>query len=185
MATANSTQFVSEVIKNPDYKNFIKSLLEETVKEQLKTFAVEVSNLKEQVSKLKDEIDELKGEHHELACKNEKLASATSNNERITQQLAHTLTARSLAIEDLQQYTRRNCILVTGVPEVQGDENTDEIIMELANEKMNIPLKEDDLDRSHRIGRPTIGKPRAIVVKFARYNMRQKFMTNREQKVHD
>ena len=94
--------------------------------------------------------------------------------------LLESLKKRAVTIEDLQQYTRRNCLIVTGVPE-EKDENTDLKIVNLAKENMSIPLEETDLDRSHRIGKPNEGKTRPIVVKFVRHNVRQHFIKNRKK----
>ena len=75
-----------------------------------------------------------------------------------------------MVLEDLQQYSRRNCVLVTGVPE-EKDENTDELIKHLSTDKLEVPLADEDIDRSHRVGKPkTKGKARAIIVKFTRHN---------------
>ena len=83
-------------------------------------------------------------------------------------------------VEELQQYTRRNCLLVTGIPESTG-ENTDVLIQELARDKMKFELKEYDIDRTHRTGQSYNGKPRAIAVKFTRYTTRNNFMKHRKQ----
>jgi uncharacterized protein YoxC len=178
--TTSSSNFVLEVINNEQFKDCIKSLMKESLREELKEINREVNTLKEEVSKLRDEVDELKGSNHELQCKTDKLTQADMQRHMYTSSLANQLHARSQTIEDLQQYTRRNCVLVTGVPE-KTDEKTDAEIIKIANDKMKLPLTEEDLDRSHRIGRARAGKPRSIVVKFARYNVRNKFITNRRE----
>ena len=85
-----------------------------------------------------------------------------------------------MVLEDLQRYSRRNCILVTGVPEEKG-ENTDKLVMALSNNKLEVPLNREDTDRSHRVGRPKAGgKARAIIVKFTRHNKKTEIMKAEE-----
>ena len=79
-------------------------------------------------------------------------------------------------VDDMEQYTRRNCLKITGVPEEPND-NTDVLVMNVIN---NFVLKEKeekitikDISRSHRVGksRPK-NRPRDIIVKFVSYRDR-------------
>ena len=80
-----------------------------------------------------------------------------------------------------EQYSRRNCILIHGVTETHG-ENTDGISLRTINEHLELELREKELDRTHRIGNPKSGnkRPRPIIVKFARYNIRRKVFVNKK-----
>ena len=65
--------------------------------------------------------------------------------------------------------------------EIEKDgEDTDAIVMDTAR-KLNVPLDEKQIGRSHRVGRRVPGKPRAIIVKFTSYNMRRKFYQARKR----
>ena len=50
-----------------------------------------------------------------------------------------------------EQYSRRNCILIHGVDEVEG-EHTDELSIKVIEEHMNQIIKPEAIDRSHRLG---------------------------------
>ena len=80
-------------------------------------------------------------------------------------------------IDELEQYSRRNCLIFTGIPE-KDEEKTDEIIFDIAKKQLNIELQNSDIDRSHRIPggprRRDNEKPRNIVVKFSTYNARRR-----------
>ena len=52
-------------------------------------------------------------------------------------------------IDDLEMYSRRDCIRVAGVSEDRAD--TDDAIMDIAN-KLQIPIKREDISVSHRVG---------------------------------
>ena len=90
----------------------------------------------------------------------------------------------SSEIDDLEQYSQRNCLVLHGVNE-RNDENTNEIIIKTFSEELGVEIKEDDLDRSHRLGKPKRkdNKPRPVIVKFARYIVRREiFMKKRKLK---
>ena len=81
------------------------------------------------------------------------------------------------AAETAEQYSRRNCLRVSGIVE-HATEDTDAIVLEVAGAiDAGIPLNE--IDRSHRVGRPSAGKTRDIIVKFSTFRARQKLYTAR------
>ena len=85
-------------------------------------------------------------------------------------------------IDDLEQYSRRNCLVLHGVNESK-EENTNEIIIKTFSEEIGVEIKEDDLDRSHRLGKPKRkdNKPWPIIVKFARYAVRREIFMNKRK----
>lgn len=106
-----------------------------------------------------------------------------------------------------EQYSRRNCLRFYGVPE-STNENTDDLIREIVNDKLKIPINNGDIERSHRISfkkkegayaqegvktrsstrtatpNPKDSKdpsPRPIIVKFVSYRMRRSIILNRRE----
>ena len=60
-----------------------------------------------------------------------------------------------------------------------NDENTDNLVLKTMNEKLDVDIREIEIDRSHRIGRKKDGqRPRPIIVKLTRYNTRRKVFAN-------
>ena len=87
-------------------------------------------------------------------------------------------------MERQEQYFRRNCILIHGIKE-EKNESTDDRVLKLFREKLNEDVLLVDLDRTHRIGkkRDSSRKPRPVIIKFARSNIREKvFRSNRKPK---
>lgn len=83
-------------------------------------------------------------------------------------------------LEESEQYSRRTCLKISGVPE-QQNENTDNVIVDLAR-AMNVDIKSEDLSRSHRL--PTRNKrkkDRDLVVRFVTYNKRNDFLIARKK----
>ena len=56
-------------------------------------------------------------------------------------------------VESLEQYTRRNCLLVHGIPEEQG-QSTGSILLNAINEHLEEELTDVDIERTHRVGKP-------------------------------
>ncbi|PIK42452.1 putative cytochrome P450 2J5 [Apostichopus japonicus] len=95
-------------------------------------------------------------------------------------QLRRDLTATQDSADRQEQYSRRNCLRIQGIPESPG-ESTDELVINLATEKLNVTLTPGEIDRSHRISpRPRANnianatRPRAIIVKLTSYNTRDR-----------
>jgi hypothetical protein len=86
---------------------------------------------------------------------------------------------KAMVLESQLQYSRRNCLIVTGVRETKG-ENTDEVIKSFAASKLGVTVEDMDIDRTHRLGKPGM-KPRPIIVKLTRYNTRLKIMKERRK----
>ncbi|CAB3977631.1 Hypothetical predicted protein [Paramuricea clavata] len=144
IAEALSSIFVDLVIKSEE---FINVVTEKLVKDE---------NIIESVKCLQDK-------YSELNAKLEKLVADLENNQ--LKQIDE--------LDSINQYGRRNCILIHGAAEVKG-EDTDNIAVNLFNTKLNIPINKSDLDRSHRLNtkKRNQSRPQPIIVKFSSYNKR-------------
>lgn len=81
-------------------------------------------------------------------------------------------------VDDLEQYSRRNIVRISGVPETQG-EDTDALAIQLAN-AMGYDLQPEEIDRSHRVGRMDQAKgPRPLLVKMATYKGKRALTSRR------
>ena len=85
-------------------------------------------------------------------------------------------------IERQEQYSRRNCIIIHGL---KGEKNksTNDKVVKLFREELNEDVLFADLDRTHRIGKKkdSSSKPRPVIVKFVRYNIREKEKNSKEK----
>ena len=77
--------------------------------------------------------------------------------------------------DNQEQYSWRNCLLIHGLPKTTLENTNDLVIREFKNE-MDIKIFSDDIDRSQRIGeqKDDPNKVRPVIVKFTRYNDRNK-----------
>ena len=86
------------------------------------------------------------------------------------------------AYDQLEQYGRRECLEIKGIPETK-DENTDRIVINLAS-KMGVQMNESDISVSHRNPNPKADRSSnstgpAIIVKFTRRNTRDQLFKSR------
>ena len=85
----------------------------------------------------------------EIKKKYEKINKLEKNIENLVEKQK----SLSTEIDDLEQYLRRNCLVLHGVNE-SNDENTDQILIKTFFEELGVEINDDDLDRSHRLGKP-------------------------------
>ena len=76
----------------------------------------------------------------------------------------------SVQVDEQEQYSRRNCLLIHGVEENQN-EDTDTFSINIINEHLGLDIQPSDIDRTHRIGNKnkTRKKGRATIIKLTRY----------------
>ena len=107
------------------------------------------------------------------------MAAAVAKKDEEIAALKEEIGKLSEQINDLEQYSRRQCLNFSGIPE-QHNENTDKLIIEIAK-SAGVNVKPDDIDVSHRIGKPKAGKPRAIIAKFQSFSKRQEMYGARRE----
>lgn len=87
-------------------------------------------------------------------------------------------------VDDLEQYGRRQCLRIYGVPPKEGETSDDvrkEVLGIVRDANMNIP--ENFVDRAHRIGKEVVKdgvKKQAIIVRFNNFHYRTLFYRARK-----
>ena len=79
-------------------------------------------------------------------------------------------------LDDPEQYSRRNCLLIHGVEE-KPNENLENVVMDILDNKLPAGVLEKEITRTHRIGRKSTdkgNKHRPIIIKFLSYRQRKK-----------
>ncbi|XP_078580526.1 uncharacterized protein LOC144872269 [Branchiostoma floridae x Branchiostoma japonicum] len=81
-----------------------------------------------------------------------------------------------------EQYSRKNCLLVFGIPPPPSTEgeNCAETIIEFTKKHLNVDMKASDIDIAHRVGRPRDGA-QPIIVKFSNYAKRSQVYMSKKQ----
>ena len=55
-------------------------------------------------------------------------------------------------IDDQEQYSIRNCVLIHGIPESHG-EDTNKLAFEIFRDKLEVEVSQGDRSMTHRIGK--------------------------------
>ena len=93
--------------------------------------------------------------------------------------LQHTVEEQQKTINELEQYSRKNCINVAGVKETDG-ESVRALTKEIGR-AVGVNLVDGDIDTAHRVGRHAEGKHRPIIVKFTTFDKRQELYQARRK----
>lgn len=84
-------------------------------------------------------------------------------------------------IEDMEQYSRANCIEINGIPE-EANEDLPKIISKLGA-KLGVPTEETSIDACHRLRQPReTGLVRGIIVKFNQRKIKEEILQKRRVK---
>ena len=94
--------------------------------------------------------------------------------------MSSTIESLKGCLDRQEQYSRRNCLLIHGLPESKN-ENTDELVIDTIKEKMGEEIEKNEKDISHRLDAPkNNGKSRPIIRKCVRYKTRWRIFKNKK-----
>lgn len=82
-------------------------------------------------------------------------------------------------IDSMEQYSRRTNVRIFGVFE-DDRENVEEKVLDIVNNKIQVPIQAGDIDRCHRVAKRIDGKIRPILVKFTNYKFKSQVLLNRK-----
>ncbi len=82
-------------------------------------------------------------------------------------------------LDRTEQYSRRNCLRLSGVPETT-DESVDDKVMDIST-CINADVSLEGIDGAHRLAKPKPNVPRDITIKFATYRSKKKVMMRKSQ----
>ena len=89
---------------------------------------------------------------------------------------------RYMEAERQEQYSRKDCVLLKGVPYVRG-ENTTDIACQIA-QRIGVTISASDISVSHRTGKQYGNQPKPIIIKFTRRETKFKLLNNRRETRH-
>ena len=138
-----------------DLKTSMEKLLQmkEEIKSEIKDDLTKFkSELNSQVLDMKNAADFISGKYDKV---NNTANLALDKSEKLQPEnlkLQKEIEELKLVADEAEQYSRRNCLILTGVPQVQK-EDTDEIVRDVAQKWLNVQLEalivHIDLERRH------------------------------------
>ncbi|XP_035699286.1 uncharacterized protein LOC118431946 [Branchiostoma floridae] len=127
---------------------------------------------------LKSEIQGLKQQFGKFAEEQAVIKSTVAHLENKVEEAAVSIHQHSRRLNELEQYSRRNCLLLHGA--TTSDSDSVSVVLDLAKNKLGVTLSESEIDRAHPLpGRKesNSGRKPPIVIKFVSYNTRNKIFT--------
>ena len=138
------------------------------IKELLVDIQITVATILRENQELKQEILELKSALNVNQRETEKLKTqltkAEKANDTLRDELNHIRMKLKDQIEemnkldekhdDLEQYSRKNLLEILGVPE-GAYTSTDEVVIRIGDEAINVDIKPEDIEISHKLKRKT------------------------------
>ena len=132
----------------------------------------------QEIQHITTSLDFIHSKYDEMKIENEKLAAEVKRVESKFQD----------KVDELEQYSRRSCLVFTGIPEPPKAqrEDTDKEILDLCRDKLGIDLQQRDLDRTHRLGVVKTNDRgeainRAIIAKFSNYRIREEVFNSKKK----
>lgn len=154
------SQVIQQVIRSQEFLNLLKGCIEEA--------------LDSKIEPLRKQLDNMNGKILDLETKLEE-------NQCIQKQLNEDVIKAHHQINELEQYSRRNCLRISGVKE-ENNESCNQLIMDIAKTKLDTNITPNDIDRAHRLGpKRNDGKERPMIVKFTSYDARDRFIRARRK----
>ena len=88
--------------------------------------------------------------------------------------------AIELQQDELEQYSRRNSVRLSGLTE-EADEDVVKGVLVTLNHVMCItpPIDISEIDRLHRVGKPEANRTRPVLIKFATYRSKRRVLEKR------
>ncbi|XP_022192421.2 uncharacterized protein LOC111050412 [Nilaparvata lugens] len=147
----------------------IGSVIKTMIQTELAPFTQEFSAIRESIDFISTEFDNFKKE----------LSAFKSNVKTLTEENAILKSANSQLkseLYSLQEYTRRDNLIITGIPET-GSESVYDIFNKVSS-TINSQLTSEDISTAHRLPTKNKAKIKPFVVKFLRRQDKESWLTN-------
>lgn len=168
---AVTAQVVADLLKNTEFVNLLDSIVSSAVERKIDDLLTKVESLQGQMFDLQQGMSM---KDNEIGMLNKAVADQSTE-----------ISSLNLALDSLEQYSRRSSIRILGVEEKQG-EDTEAVVKEIITTKLGVSLEPScDIDRLHRTGSArtttTTARPRSIIVKMQSYKKRREILLNRRK----
>ena len=150
------------------------------------------NTMEQKISNLMTELETIKNSNSFLSDRYDQLQEISSANKKAVDDIkSENLSLKETVIElksivenaekslnNLEQYSRRECIEINGIPSTP-EESTDDIVVALAKQ-IGVTITPNDISISHRLKKSTTSQhPPTIIAKFTSRKIRNKIFENR------
>ena len=175
-------EFEDAFEKAPDWAKGMMSYLRnavESLQDSSYRFQTEINAVKEDYVLLRDDTDhKFDLMERDVDFVSEKYEDWKKGKEDLLKEIREMKSFCEEKMDNLEQYSRRSCLVMTGVKETCG-EDTDQIVEEILFSKLGLNLAPFEVQRTHCLGQrrdPKNGRAvnRPIIIRFVGYKSRDK-----------
>lgn len=175
-----SMRVESELSKNePNIDQVLKILMD--MREESKS---QIQKLDAEINKsLEFHSDQMKELTNIVKAQSDSLKNFENMYQQVyeeNQKLKKTVIELEQKVDDMEQYSRGNCVEINGIPEKEN-ESVLELVKKLGT-SLNFPINDEMVDTCHRVGQKTPGRTRGIIVKFTRRTVKEEILRQRRIK---
>ena len=123
-------------------------------------------------------LDELKNDLNELKTKFCKLESDLHISRNVNDKLSDKLTVLERKCHANEQYSRRECLEISGIPAEVGDKDIEKKVLEVLD-AIGAPVNTDLVEDCHRI--PSKGSPKKVILKLSRRKDSRRVLLNKKK----
>ena len=159
----------------------LEEILEEKLRKAIQPLSKQIEDAMQSVNALKTKYDQIAKTLKDLDEAKDKQIVENASLKAELLKSSNELKSLKKSLYDLEQYSRRDCLEIRGIPlpsTPMDPDQTDDVVLKLG-EKIGVPIQKSDISISHRIpsrkqftdeGNPI---PPAIVVKFVKRETRE------------
>ena len=175
-------EFEDAFKKAPDWAKGMMSYLRnavESLQDSSYHFQMEINALTEDYALLRDDTDhKCDLMERDVDFASEKYEDWKKEKEDLLKEIREMKSFYEEKMDDLKQYSRRSCLVMTRVKETRG-EDTDQIVEEILFSKLGLNLAPFEVQRTHCLGQKRDLKDgravnRPIIIRFVGYKSRDK-----------
>ncbi|XP_028410709.1 uncharacterized protein LOC114533395 [Dendronephthya gigantea] len=167
-----------------------KDVLASILDDKLKPIISTMDGLKESVHFMSEKFDTITMKINDLDKKYSAVELENKHLKVEVLRLANIVEHQSVEINDIEQYSRRDCLEIAGVPETE-QENTNELVKKIGN-LIGENLNDSDISVSHRLPKPSYSSRTSegisgystnyskIIVKFVGRDTKERFYKARK-----
>ena len=131
------------------------------------------------ISTLALKVDQQGAQISDLQATNASLIQQVGDLETVNTNLQRQVGDLECAVEELEQYGRRTSLRFHNV-KVPAGADTDEVIVNLVEEKLEVTITKDDINRSHPIGKPNIKGGSQLICRFKNWKIKNQIYMSKK-----
>ena len=188
------TRMVMQTMSHPEFQDtfapivasVLSPMVNKSIQEALKPLQTQVNQQQFLIESQQSDLDARKMEIGILKAANKSLETKVDKLQRTVYELdALDLGSRVQELDDgldeLEQYGRRNSLRFHNVLVPEGETDTDEVIVKLCKEKLEVEITKDDICRSHPVGKPNRQGKSQLICRFRNWKVKNSIFSVKRQ----